>query len=117
MPYTLTFNGNFFQIADFIKGLDSMVKTQNEEVTVDGRLLTVNGFSLAGGARRPNSPTLEATFSVTTYLTPPGEGLAGGAIAGKPRTAPKRRRSRRRPEGRGAMKLAEERAGAEDARA
>jgi Tfp pilus assembly protein PilO len=78
MPYTLTFSGNFFQVADFIKGLDSMVKTQNEKVTVDGRLLTVNGFSLQA-APKAEFPTLQATFSITTYLTPPGEGLTGGA--------------------------------------
>ena len=54
MPYTLTFNGNFFKIADFIKGLDSLVKTTNEKVAVNGRLVTINGFSLAAG--RPASP-------------------------------------------------------------
>lgn len=83
MPYSLTFDGNFFQVADFIKGLDSMVETQNEGVTVDGRLLTVNGFSLQPA---PNAgfPSLEATFSVTTYLTPPGEGLTGGASPESP---------------------------------
>ncbi len=27
MPYSLTFSGNFFQIADFIKGIDSLVHT------------------------------------------------------------------------------------------
>lgn len=83
MPYTLTFSGNFFQVADFIKGLDSMVKTQNEKVTVDGRLLTVNGFSLQA-APKAEFPTLEATFSITTYLTPPGEGLTGGASPESP---------------------------------
>lgn len=83
MPYTLTFSGNFFQIADFIKGLDSLVKTQNEKVAVDGRLLTVNGFSLQAPPKA-EFPTLEATFSVTTYLTPPGEGLAGGATPESP---------------------------------
>ncbi len=46
MPYTLTFDGDFFQIADFIKGLDSLVKTTNEKVAVDGRLMTINGFTL-----------------------------------------------------------------------
>lgn len=86
MPYTLTFSGNFFQVADFIKGLDSMVKTQNEKVTVDGRLLTVNGFSLQA-APKAEFPTLQATFSVTTYLTPPGEGLTGGASPESPATA------------------------------
>jgi Tfp pilus assembly protein PilO len=78
MPYNLTFEGNFFQVADFIKGLDAMVETQKEKVSVDGRLLTLNGFSLQA-APKAEFPTLEATFSVTTYLTPPGEGLTGGA--------------------------------------
>lgn len=86
MPYTLTFDGSFFQVADFIKGLDSLVETQREEVTVDGRLLTVNGFSLQA-APKVGFPSLEATFSVTTYLTPPGEGLAGGASPASPGAA------------------------------
>lgn len=85
MPYSLTFDGSFFRIADFIKGLDSMVKSQNEKVTVDGRLLTVNGFSLQAG--KAGFPALEATFSVTTYLTPPGEGLTGGASPESPATS------------------------------
>ena len=83
MPYTLTFTGSFFHVADFIKGLDSLVKTQSEKVTVDGRLLTVNGFSLQA-APKAGFPQLEATFSVTTYLTPPGEGLTGGATPESP---------------------------------
>jgi Tfp pilus assembly protein PilO len=83
MPFTLSFGGNFFQVADFIKGLDKMVETRNEKVTVDGRLLTINGFSLQAP---PNAefPMLEATFSVTTYLTPPGQGLAGGVLPESP---------------------------------
>ncbi len=51
MPYKLTFTGDFFQIADFIKGLDALVKTNNEKVGVDGRLVTVDGFSLEGLGR------------------------------------------------------------------
>jgi hypothetical protein len=82
MPYTLTFDGSFFQIADFIKGLDSLVGTRREEVTVDGRLLTINGFDLQPAPS--GLPTLEGTFSVTTYLTPPGEGLTGGASPESP---------------------------------
>ena len=46
MPYTLIFEGNFFQVADFIHGLDSLVETKNEEVAVTGRLITINGFAL-----------------------------------------------------------------------
>lgn len=83
MPYSLTFDGDFSQIANFIKGLDSLVETQKEQVTVDGRLLTINGFSLHSPPQG-NFPQLEATFSVTTYLTPPGEGLTGGATPESP---------------------------------
>lgn len=82
MPYTLTFAGDFFHIADFIEGLDSMVKTTNGKVAVNGRLLTINGFSLAAGAS--GFPTLEATFNVTTYLTPPSLGVTGGATPAAP---------------------------------
>jgi Tfp pilus assembly protein PilO len=78
MPYSLTFTGDFFRIADFIKGLDSLVKTNNEEVGVNGRLITINGFSL-GEDSESQFPALQATFSVTTYLTPPSEGSTAGA--------------------------------------
>jgi Tfp pilus assembly protein PilO len=88
MPYTLTFNGSFFQIADFIERLDSLVKTSNEEVEVDGRLITVDGFSLASGeGEGESSSTLTATFSVTTYLTPPSQGSTAGATPASPAEA------------------------------
>lgn len=82
MPYTLSFEGSFFQVADFIKRLDSMVKTHNEEVTVDGRLITVDSFSLASGEGSVGD--LAASFNVTTYLTPPGEGGTLGASPESP---------------------------------
>ena len=83
MPYELNFTGSFFHVADFIHGLDKLVETENEKVTVDGRLTTINGFSLQA-APKAGFPTLEATFSVTTYLTPPGQGLTAGATPGSP---------------------------------
>jgi hypothetical protein len=82
MPYTLEFEGDFFEIADFIKGLDSLVKTKNEKVAVTGRLLTIDGFTLT--AADAGLPQLEATFGVTTYLTPPEEGVTGGATPATP---------------------------------
>jgi hypothetical protein len=77
MPYKLTFQGDFFKMADFIKGLDALVKTTNEKVAVDGRLITVDGFTLEEAAA--GFPDLQATFVVTTYLTPPSQGLTAGA--------------------------------------
>lgn len=82
MPYTLNFTGDFFHVADFIHGLDNLVKTTNAKVSVDGRLLTVNSFSLSPSEE--GFPKLAATFSVTTYLTPPEQGLTGGATPSGP---------------------------------
>jgi Tfp pilus assembly protein PilO len=78
MPYTLVFDGSFFEVADFIEEIDSMVRTDNQDVTVDGRLVTLDGFSLAADANE-GFPQLDATFAVTTYLTPPSQGVTAGA--------------------------------------
>lgn len=80
MPYSLTFEGDFFQIASFVEKLDNLVKTNNADVAVNGRLITVSSFSLSPGeAAEGETARLSADFSVTTYLTPPGEGLTAGA--------------------------------------
>lgn len=83
MPYTLEFKGNFFQLADFIHGLDSLVETKNAEVDVTGRLVTINSFNLTGDSN-VGFPQLEASFSVTTYLVPPALGVTGGATPTSP---------------------------------
>jgi Tfp pilus assembly protein PilO len=83
MPYSLSFEGDFFQLADFINGLDSLVKTTNQSVAVDGRLITIDGFSLEVDPNR-GFPALKGSFGVTTYLTPSGQGLTGGATPAGP---------------------------------
>lgn len=82
MPYELTISGDFFRIADFIHGLDSLVKSENEKIDVHGRLITVDGFSLAPS--QAGFPELEASFTVTTYLTPPSQGVTAGATPEAP---------------------------------
>jgi hypothetical protein len=86
MAYEVELDGNFFEIADFLKGLDALVKTKGGNVTVDGRLLTVNSFTLEGD-QDLGFPALEGTLSLTTYLTPPEQGLTGGATPSAPSTA------------------------------
>jgi Tfp pilus assembly protein PilO len=86
MPYTLTFRGDFFQLADFIHGLDSLVKTRNSEVDVTGRLITINGFDLTADSNK-GFPDLAASFTVTTFLVPPAEGVTGGATPASPEPA------------------------------
>ncbi|HEX2359720.1 MAG TPA: hypothetical protein VHH72_07890 [Solirubrobacterales bacterium] len=85
LPYDLFFKGTFFQVADFIAGVDGLIHTREAsgQVVVDGRLLTVNGFSLQGG--RPGSdPALDADFAVTSYVMPSDQGLTLGATPGAP---------------------------------
>jgi Tfp pilus assembly protein PilO len=83
MPYNLLFTGSFFHIADFIHGIDSLVKTESPDLSVDGRLITINGFSLAES--NSGFPNLEAHFSVNTYVAPPGQSLTG---SGEPAPVP-----------------------------
>jgi len=86
MPYELDFKGDFFRVADFIDGLDSLVETENAEVDVHGRLITIDGFSLAADSSM-GFPALEATFSITTFLTPPSQGVTAGMTPESPESA------------------------------
>lgn len=83
MPYEITFDGNFFDVADFIGGLDSLVKTHDANVVVDGRLLTIDSFTLEADEEK-GFPFLDASFALTSYLTPPEEGVTGGATTEAP---------------------------------
>jgi Tfp pilus assembly protein PilO len=87
MPYSLNLKGNFFQIAHFIGAIDSLVRSSGA-MKVDGRLITISGFSLSAGTGETGSsgatPELQANFSVTTYLTPPGQGVTAGATPTAP---------------------------------
>lgn len=82
MPYDLTFSGEFFQIADFMAGLDGMVDVNEDGVGVDGRLLTIDGFSLS--SPEGNFPHLTANLHVTSFVTPADQGLTAGATPGAP---------------------------------
>ena len=49
--------------------------------------MTVDGFALQGGAPG-SSPTLEASFLLTTYVTPADQGLTLGATPEGPAAVP-----------------------------
>jgi Tfp pilus assembly protein PilO len=83
MPYSLSFTGSFFHVADFIKGIDSLVHTGGSTVAVNGRLVTIDGFALNADSKL-GFPALDATFAVTTYLTPPSQGITAGATPTAP---------------------------------
>jgi Tfp pilus assembly protein PilO len=83
MPYSLTFSGDFFHVADFIKGIDSLVSPGSTQVAVDGRLVTLDGFALNADPEL-EFPHLNATFAVTTYVTPPTQDVTAGATPTAP---------------------------------
>ncbi len=84
-PFTFTFAGNFFHLADFLGRLQRFVIATNKKVAVSGRLMSLNGITFA-----PN-PTagaqIQATIAATTYLLPASEGLLNGATPAGPATS------------------------------
>jgi Tfp pilus assembly protein PilO len=86
MPYKLSFAGSFFDIANFMAGVDNLVKTKTDQVGVDGRLITIDGFALTPNGRS-GYPLLEMSMTVTTYLTPPTQGVTAGATPTAPAPA------------------------------
>lgn len=86
MPYSIKLTGDFFQIADFLAGVDALVKTTKSAPVSDGRLITVDGFELAADGT-DTSNALDATLTVTTYVAPADQGLMGGATPAAPAPA------------------------------
>ena len=83
MPYKLSFRGGFFETANFLKGVDRLVETKSGEVAANGRLVTIDGFSIVPD-QSLGFPHLTASFSVTTFLTPPQQGVTAGATTSAP---------------------------------
>jgi Tfp pilus assembly protein PilO len=79
LPYNLTLQGSFFDFADFLASIDSLVNNRDgTTVVADGRLVTIDGFALSNPTAGP-SPTLDANLAVTMYVTPSNQGLTAGA--------------------------------------
>jgi type II secretory pathway pseudopilin PulG len=76
-PFTFTFQGNFFHLANFFGRLERFVVANNQRVSVSGRLLSLDAISLTPGGA--GFPQIAASVSATTYLLPASEGLVAGA--------------------------------------
>jgi Tfp pilus assembly protein PilO len=88
LPYDLNFTGGFFDVANFIGGLDDLVQPLGATlVAANGRLLTVDGFALKVLGSGSN-PKLTADFAVTSYVAPATQGLTAGASATGPAPVP-----------------------------
>lgn len=85
LPFTFTFQGNFFHLANFMGRLERFVVATDKKVSVSGRLMTLNGISF--GAAPSGFPQITATISATSYLVPANEGLTDGATPTGPATS------------------------------
>jgi Tfp pilus assembly protein PilO len=78
LPFSFVFEGSFLDMQRFLARVDSFVRVQGKDVKVSGRLLTVDGISLASGT--DGATTVKATIAATAYLTP--KDSAAGAATG-----------------------------------
>ena len=76
-PFTFTFQGNFFHLADFLGRVQRFVVMGSQQLSVSGRLMTLNAISLGPGSA--GFPQITATISATTFLLPAAQGLLNGA--------------------------------------
>lgn len=83
LPYSASFRGRFFDMADFFNGLDGLIKANSKKVAADGRLITIDGFAFFAD-EKVGFPMLEANVAITTYSTPASQGLTGGATPTAP---------------------------------
>ncbi len=85
VPFSFTFTGSYFDLADFVRRLERFVSVSNSRIDVTGRLLQLQSLSLApaGGG----FPRIQASIGATSYLIPPGQGLTGGATPAAPGAA------------------------------
>ena len=85
MPFTFVFDGSFFSMEKFLRNVDAFTRVRGEQVSVSGRLLSIDGFSLT--ASRTGFPKVKATLAATAYLLPADEGLTAGATPAGPTPA------------------------------
>jgi hypothetical protein len=84
LPFTFTFDGGYLPTQRMLGAIDRLAEATNGTISVDGRLLTVDGFSLSAGRR--GFPKVKATVSATAYIVPPAQGVTAGATAQGPAT-------------------------------
>jgi hypothetical protein len=82
MPFTFTFEGNFFRLSEFMTRLERYIKPRGSGVDVRGRLLLINGITL--NAATSGFPKMKAAIAAQAYLLPANQGLFNGATPQSP---------------------------------
>ena len=77
----MTFQGDFFQVADLFRGIDDLVESKNATVDVGGRLITINSFKMT---KEEVDAPLAVELSISSYVLPSSQGLTAGATSTMP---------------------------------
>lgn len=80
LPINLTFEGNYFDLTDFLFRLRNLVRVRDGELGADGRLFTLETLTMEEGPL--GFPEITASLTVTAYVystTPPAAPAAPAA--------------------------------------
>lgn len=86
VPIKLTFEGNYYDLTDFLFRLRNLVIVRDGELETAGRLFTLDGLDLVQGSL--GFPQVQAALSVSAYTFAPAATPAGAAPAPAPTTPP-----------------------------
>ncbi len=86
MPFAFVFSGTFFDMERFFGDVQSFVRVNGKEVVANGRLLSVDGFSLVAGPG--GFPNVKANVVATAYLRTPADDSTSTAGTGTAATTP-----------------------------
>jgi Tfp pilus assembly protein PilO len=88
MPFTLVFNGSFFDLYHLFQQLNHFTeRTPSGVLQISGRLLTIQGVKLAqltASGSEASKEGLSGTITATAYVLPASQGLTAGASATGP---------------------------------
>ena len=79
VPVSLVFQGNFFELSDFLYRLRNLVQVRDNRLRVNGRLFAVEGIDFGQGVKQ--FPEVQATLNATAFVY-------GGAPATTPPASP-----------------------------
>jgi type IV pilus assembly protein PilO len=85
LPVTLVFDGNYFELSDFLYRLRSLVRVRSGHLSANGRLFVVDSISFSESEKA--FPRIQATLTVQAFVfgdtaigtAPPPPAASGGA--------------------------------------
>jgi type IV pilus assembly protein PilO len=80
LPINLTFEGNYYDLTDFLFRLRNLVRVRDGELGADGRLFTLESLAMEEGTG--GFPNIAASLTITAFVystTPPAAPAAPGS--------------------------------------